>query len=56
MKTIENSPAYALAKAAEKSTRGADYDDTEEKVIVRFEQGVDFDTFDEFCSVFLEIL
>ena len=40
----------------EKAIKGSAYDGAEEKLVIRFEKGVDFDTFDEFRKVFLGIL
>lgn len=56
MKVLDSSPAHAIAKAAEKSIHGSAYDDDEHKLIVRFEKGVDFHTFEGFRSVFLQLI
>ena len=56
MKVISGSPGYSAAKAMEKAIQGQDYDDAEAKIIVRFEEGVDFDTFDEFRNLFIRTL
>lgn len=56
MKILTNSPAYQGAKAAEKAIQGSDYDDQEEKLIIRFERGKDFNTDEELYSSFLGIL
>lgn len=56
MKILDNGPAYSAVRAAEKTTQGSAYDDTEKKVLVRFEKGVDFDTFDDFQAAFVGLL
>ena len=40
----------------EKRKKGSRYDDLEEKLIVRFENGKDYDTFESLRDVFLSIL
>ena len=56
MKILKSSPAYEAARAAEQANKGDSYDETEEKLLVRFEKGVDFNTFDEFRSEFLSVI
>lgn len=56
MKILKSSPAYEAARAAERANKGENYDETEEKLLVRFEKGVDFNTFDEFRSEFLSVI
>ncbi|MCY3841121.1 MAG: hypothetical protein OXH09_21160 [Gammaproteobacteria bacterium] len=56
MKVLQSSPAYEAARAAERVNKGEKYDNTEEKLLVRFEKGVDFNTLDEFRSEFLSVI
>ena len=56
MKVLDSSPAHSAAKAAEKRIQGSAYDDDEKKLIVRFEKGIDFHTFEGFRSVFLQLI
>ena len=56
MKVLDSSPEYAMARAAERANKGSEYDENERKVLVRFERGVDFDTFEGFRGAFLELL
>ena len=56
MIVLRNSVPYQMAKAMEKASKGSAYDDKEEKLIIRFERGKDFNTEEEFYSSFLSIL
>lgn len=56
MKILDSSVAYDAATAFEKRNQGGRYDHAEKKIIVRFEKGIDFNTFDEFREVFLSLL
>lgn len=55
MKILQSSPAYEAAKATEKAMQSS-YDEAEEKLILRFEPGVDFSNFDEFVELLLSLL
>ena len=55
MKVVQASPAYEGGRANEKSVQSS-YDETEERLILRFETGKDFNDFDGFIELFLSIL
>ena len=55
MKIVDRSPEYELARSAEIRNQ-RDYDFDEEKLIVRFEPGRDFDDFESFAASFMSVI
>lgn len=55
MKIVDRSAPYELARSMEIQNQ-RDYDFDEEKLIVRFESGEDFDDFEGFAAVFMSVI